>query len=209
MSHKHINISTLRLDVEGEFIAKLKLLTVYFESRMNGATAHQMQKSSAEGRRYKLNYGVSLGDMRVMAEEIKRDEKVVLGIMDYDNLWSSDIREAMLLALLMVPNEEVTVDRIERWVGEIHTNEMADMLPFLMGWRVGDGRAMVEQAVNRYEESGVLQRIAYTNLVGRLVSRGKVERGDEMVKRYMERLATESIEEANSIMFLRNMVEVE
>lgn len=209
MSHKHINISTLQLDLESEFIAKLKILTTYFESRMNGAIAHQMQQSAIEGRRYRLNYGVSLVDMRALAQDIATEEKVVLSGVDYDNLWNTDIREAMLLALLLIPEENITVERIEMWVNSIHTNEMADMLPFLVGWKVSDSMGMIARAAALYEESGVLQRVAYTNIIGRLVSRGKVAPKDSAVQSYVKNLAKDTLEEAESVAFLHNMIERE
>ncbi|MCQ2237443.1 MAG: DNA alkylation repair protein [Bacteroidales bacterium] len=209
MSHKHINISTLQLDLESEFIAKLKILTTYFESRMNGAIAHQMQQSSVDGRRYKLNYGVSLVDMRALAKEIAAEDKIALSCMDYDNLWNTDIREAMLLALLLIPEEYVTVERLEKWVKSIHTNEMADMLPFLAGWKVSDSIAMVEKAAALYDGAGVLQRVAYTNIVGRLVGRGRVDPKGSAVQGYVKNLTKDSIEEAGSVAFLRNMIDRE
>lgn len=206
MLHKHINISTLQLDLESEFIAKLKLITSYFESRMNGATAHQMQSSAPADQKYKLNYGISLGDMRSLAQEIRADENISLSSSDYDNLWNTDIREAMLLALILIPENLISPERINAWISSIHTQEMAEMLPFLTAWRTPSPDSLLSSISASLKSTYTLQHIAYTYTVGRLIQHSRVSRNDISVSALTTSLSALLPQASPSILFLQSQL---
>lgn len=208
MNHKHINISTLQLDIEQEFLAKLKLLTPYFESRMNGATAHQMQSIAPSNQMYKLNYGISLGDMKLLAESIKLVNIINLTSVDYDKLWSTNIREAMLLALLNTPENLITPERIEAWINSIPTQEMAELLPFLFSWKSSDPHKTLSTAIDSYPTAPTIQRIAHTYTVGRLIQHNRLNPSSDNIQNYISLTTsnTPSPLEATSIAFLTNLL---
>ncbi|MCQ2201977.1 MAG: hypothetical protein MJZ27_07795 [Bacteroidales bacterium] len=208
MNHKHINISTLQLDVEQEFLAKLKLLTPYFESRMNGATAHQMQSIAPADQKYKLNYGISLGDMKLLAESIKSVNIINFTRVDYDKLWCTNIREAMLLALLNTPENLITPDRISSWIASTPTQEMAELLPFLFSWKSTDPEKTLSLAINSYPTSPTIQRIAYTYTIGRLIQHNKLNPSSNDIQSYISltKSNTPAPQEATSINFLTNIL---
>lgn len=214
MLHKHINISTLQLDLESEFIAKLKLITSYFESRMNGATAHQMQSSAPADQKYRLNYGISLGDMKLLAQSIKADENISLSNADYDNLWNTDIREAMLLALILIPEHLITPQRILNWISATHTTEMSEMLPFLTAWKTTDPSQLLTSITSTLspEKPTTLQSpshihlIAYAYTLGRLLQHNRIPRTDNSVTTLASFLLPILPQQSSSTLFLHSQL---
>lgn len=208
MNHKHINISSLQLDVEQEFLSKLKLLTPYFESRMNGATAHQMQSITPSEQRYTLNYGISLGDMKILAQTINEVNSINFTSIDYDSLWNTNIREAMLLALLNIDESLITPERISSWISSVLTQEMAELLPFLCSWKSTEPEKTLSIAINSYPTATTIQRIAHTYTIGRLIQHNRLSPSSNSTQNYISltKSNTPTPQEATSISFLSNIL---
>ena len=100
---------------------KIKEIKQSFRLRMNGAASQSMR---TKGVGYKLNWGVSLPDLKEMAAAYDKNYSLAVG------LWKEDIRECKILATLLMPVEEMTPDLVELWMEETPTQEMAELAVF-------------------------------------------------------------------------------
>ena len=71
---------------------------------------------------YKLVFGVELPRLLEISKEFAPDLKLAL------ELWNENIRECKILAVLLLPDGEMTADLAEIWVSEIPTAEIAQIL---------------------------------------------------------------------------------
>ncbi len=88
---------------------------------MDGVTARSLR---AKGCPYKLIWGVSQEHLRDIAREHVASHATAIG------LWKRDVRESKLLATLLMPAEEMTIDEARAWVADVLTTELAEMLVF-------------------------------------------------------------------------------
>ncbi len=92
-----------------------------FRQYMNGITA---QSLSDKGCKYKISWGVSQQHLQEMASEYGKDKELAL------ELWKSQVRECRLLAQMIMPPEEMTIEMARKWMQESHTRELKEMLVF-------------------------------------------------------------------------------
>lgn len=86
---------------------------------MNGVLSAKMREA---GMPYKLVFGVELPRLLEISKEFAPDLKLAL------ELWNENIRECKILAVLLLPDGEMTADLAEIWVSEIPTAEIAQIL---------------------------------------------------------------------------------
>lgn len=86
---------------------------------MNGVLSSKMREA---GMPYKLVFGVELPRLLEISKEFAPDLKLAL------ELWNENIRECKILAVLLLPDGEMTADLAEIWVSEIPTAEIAQIL---------------------------------------------------------------------------------
>jgi len=86
---------------------------------MNGIVSAKMR---AAGMPYKLVFGVELPRLSDIAREFSPDKELAVC------LWNENIRECKILATLLLPHEEMTVEQAEIWTDELTTDEMAQIL---------------------------------------------------------------------------------
>lgn len=67
-------------------------------------------------------FGVKLGDLRVIAKRIKANPKLAL------ELWATGNLDAMLLATLLMKPKELTAEQLDAMVREVTTQQLADWL---------------------------------------------------------------------------------
>lgn len=84
---------------------------------MNGIVSASMR---AKGINYKLNFGVSLPQLKVIAKEFHPDELLA------QTLWGEDVRELKILATMLYPPEKFTQEQANLWVNDIRYTEMAE-----------------------------------------------------------------------------------
>lgn len=94
-----------------------------FRTRMNGIVSENMRN---KGVGYHVNWGISLMHLREMATEYEKDLHVAL------ELWKDNVRESKIMALLLMPAEEFTMDLAEVWIESLPTQEMAEMAAMLL-----------------------------------------------------------------------------
>ena len=179
MAHSHIDVTSLQLDLTEEIKEKLHQLCRLFQSRMNGATAEQMRLCYGESKNYTANDGVALSDIKDIAEFIRNsnDEKLSFkSEVEFSLLWRSGIREAMLIALLLVPNKMITPSLIVKWMRSIPTLEMAEMLPFLTGWKTEKPDETIKEALKL--PATAIRNTCINYLMGRFLQHGKALKRD-------------------------------
>ncbi|MCR5695667.1 MAG: DNA alkylation repair protein [Marinilabiliaceae bacterium] len=133
------NINSSNTD-DCNFDSKLRELKFIFHSRMNGEASMQMKRLNAV---YKINYGVSLPHLKEIAHE------VIFSPEECDKLWTTNIREAMLVACIQLPDAEATVEKMLRWSADVATADMAELASFLLFYRTHELTAFCEALVKR------------------------------------------------------------
>jgi 3-methyladenine DNA glycosylase AlkD len=88
-----------------------------FKKRMNGETVRQMEE---RGLVYEQNYGISWLHLKEMAKGLPHEWDLA------NRLWHRPIRETMLLATLIVPLEEITIERGKEWATRIVNSELVE-----------------------------------------------------------------------------------
>lgn len=83
-------------------------------SAMNGVAAQSLRQS---GSAYRLVYGVDLPRLRSIAADYSADRRLALA------LWNDNIRETRMLAVLLFPPDEFTVDMADLWVDSLRREE--------------------------------------------------------------------------------------
>lgn len=85
--------------------------------RKNGDVSTSMKRQGIE---YKLNWGVSVVELRELAKEIKPDHLLAL------KLWNKQWRETMILATLLDEPEKVTEEQMDFWTKSFENREIAE-----------------------------------------------------------------------------------
>lgn len=99
-------------DLSRKIIKKIKI-------HQDGEVSSKMKRN---GIVYKINYGVSIIYLRKIAQQYANNTKLAL------RLWSSDIREAKIIAILIAnPVDKEITDNLHRMVNEIEHFEIAEL----------------------------------------------------------------------------------
>lgn len=96
---------------------KLKEIKQSFRLLMNGAAAKSMRDMGLE---YHLNWGVSLPDLKNMAQRYGKDYSLAAA------LWKEEIRECKVLATMIMPHGQMTADLAEIWLEQTRSPEIAE-----------------------------------------------------------------------------------
>ncbi len=135
----NLNINSSNTD-NYDYDAKLRDLKFLFHSRMNGEASNQMMRLNSV---YKINYGVSLLHLKEIAHEI------LFSASECEQLWSTNIREAMLVACIQLPDAEATVEKMLRWSADVATADMAELASFLLFHKTADLREFSQALIER------------------------------------------------------------
>jgi len=88
------------------------------KTKKNGDVADLMKK---KGVTYKLNWGVSLVELRQMAAQFEPDHLLAL------KLWNKQWRETMILATLLDEPAKVTEEQMDFWTKSFENTEIAEI----------------------------------------------------------------------------------
>ncbi len=135
---------------------KVRQIKRSFRLFMNGDASRSMREKGLE---YKLNWGISLVQLKQMSKEYGKDFELAKRLFD-DN-----VRECKILATLVLPVELMDRTLADEWLGKINTGEMAEIcvmnvfskLPFA-----------VEMACDWIGSAESLHRVCAYNLLSRL-----------------------------------------
>lgn len=92
-------------------------------SGMNGILSARMREA---GMPFRLIFGVELPRLGNIAEEFYGNEELA------EHLWSQDIRETKLLAIMIIPPELFTKEKANRWAETMITAEEAQVLAMVL-----------------------------------------------------------------------------
>lgn len=153
--------------MEQEIKQKLNKIKQGFRLFMSGPTSQSMRE---KGVSYKLNWGVSFSDLKVMAQEYGKDKALAI------ELWKENIRECQILATLIMPADEFPREIAEIWMEQVTAPEQATMLAFNLLQDVDYAPELAYQWIAA--DKPLYEICAYT-LLGRLFQKGMTpnERG--------------------------------
>ena len=113
---------TYKLKRMNEAINKqIKQIKQSFRLMMNGEASRSMREKGVE---YKLNWGVTLPQLKQMASQYEKNYELAV------ELWKEDIRECKILATLLMPSKEMPEEVAEIWMEQTQSQEMAEMEAF-------------------------------------------------------------------------------
>jgi len=100
-----------------ELHEEIKMIRVELRSIMNGVTAASMRE---KGVHYKINFGASVPDIQRIASQHQLNAKLA------QMLWNEDIREFKILATMLQPAKEFTIEQAINWINVIPYLEIAE-----------------------------------------------------------------------------------
>lgn len=89
-----------------------------FRLGMNGVISTSLRN---KGMDYKIIFGLSLPQLRRLAEKYQQNKEVA------SKLWNENIRESKLLASMIYPYNEMDIEEAKRWIEDIRYPEVADI----------------------------------------------------------------------------------
>lgn len=101
--------------------SQVKEIKQSFRLMMDGAVAQSMRN---KGLGYKLNWGVTLPRLREKADEIGKNYDLAIA------LFKEDVRECQILAMMVMPPDEVLPEVIDIWMEQISSQEIAEQAAF-------------------------------------------------------------------------------
>ncbi|NDV82751.1 DNA alkylation repair protein [Bacteroides sp. 51] len=101
-----------------ELSEKLKDIRTQLRLGMNGVVSQSMRE---KGLVYKLNFGVELPRIKVIAANYEKDHALAQA------LWKEDIREFKILAAMLQPIESFYHEIADIWVEDIRNIEIAEL----------------------------------------------------------------------------------
>ena len=103
---------------------------------MNGIVSASMRQKGVE---YKLNFGVSIPEIKAIATAYQPNEELAQW------LWSQDVREHKILATILYPHEAFTKEQAENWAGDIRHQEIAELFCINLLQHLAFAKELAEQ----------------------------------------------------------------
>lgn len=163
---------------------KLKAIKRSFFLRMDGTASRSMREKGLD---YKINWGVSIPDLRQMAAQYGKDYALAIA------LWKEDIRECKILATMIMPPEEMLPEIVELWMEQTPSQEIAEMAAFNLYQHLDYAPVMAFQWIAGDNE---MEQICGYNLLSRLFMKGQEpnERGiQELLDQALTALQSPSV----------------
>lgn len=155
---------------------QLKEIKKRFFLMMNGITSRSMRDKGLE---YKINWGVEVPKLKVMASEYGKNYDLAVA------LWKEDIRECKILAVMMMPPEKMEADLIQLWIEQMPSQEIAELSALYLFQHVGD--------VSEHAFVWIASGIAVRQICGYCVLARRFMRGEEPNERDINELVDQSL----------------
>ncbi|MCU4163197.1 DNA alkylation repair protein [Carboxylicivirga caseinilyticus] len=123
-----------------ELDSELESIINRIRLRMNGTTVGQME---GRGIRYRVNYGVGFPHLKELASMHRSDYTLA------ERLWHKEIRETMLLAAMLVPAKEMTIERCRDWAALINNIDLVERTSMLLWGQL----PIADELVNEWREA--------------------------------------------------------
>jgi len=135
---------------------KLKQIRTRLRLAMNGVVSTSMREKGVD---YKLNFGVSLPKIKEIAASFEKEALLA------ETLWQQDVREMKILATLLYPIEEFTIEIADRWGQEVRNQEIAEQYVFNLLQELPFAETLAARWIYKDEEFlSVLGFLLYTRL---------------------------------------------
>ena len=131
-----------------------------FRSAMNGPVSQSMRD---KGTLYKLNWGVALPKLREMAQQYTPSYELAI------ELWKEPIRECKLMALMLMPPEDMPMEVVDIWMEQTHTQELAEVAAVQLYQHLSYAPLL---AFKWMASADALPQITAYTLLGRLFMKG-------------------------------------
>ena len=156
---------------------KYQQLLKVIKLRQSGEVSEAMNQ---QGLIYKLNWGVSLLDLRDIAKSYEHDHLLAL------KLWNKQWRETMILATLLDEPDEVSEEQMDFWTKSFENSEIAEQTSTNL-WV--NSRFAFVKSLEWCRGKKHLVRFSGVHLMGRLAITEK-NAIDEMFESFFEELPT-------------------
>ncbi len=124
---------------------------------MNGATSAQMEE---RGIKYRINYGVSIPHLKQLAKRIPVSYELA------ERLWFMEIRETMILAAIIVPEDTMSLERCLEWSEKVINVDILERSAMFLWSRIALSEVCAFRWLN--ESSGIKKALAFYT-IGRMV----------------------------------------
>lgn len=176
-------------DTEKKFQRIISLI----KSRKNGEVADLM---NSKGINFKMNWGVSIIDLRDIAGEFKSDHLLAL------KLWNKQWRETMILGTLIDNPKEVTEEQIDYWTKSFENTEIAEQASSNLWFKT---KFAFVKALEWCRGKKHLVRYTGLHLIGRLALADN-SAIDEMFEPFFEELPTLAKDNKLNTAFYRTVI---
>lgn len=156
---------------------KLKEIKKSFFLRMDGTASRSMREKGLD---YKINWGVSIPDLRKMADEYGKDYALAI------ELWKENIRECKILATMMMPPEQMLPEIVELWMEQTSSQEIAEMAAFNLYQYLEYAPVLAFQWIAGDNE---MEQICGYNLLARLFMKGQ-EPNERGIQEFLDQALT-------------------
>lgn len=160
-------------DTEKQFQQLLKVVKL----RQSGEVSEAMNQ---QGITYKLNWGVSLLDLREIAKSFKPNHLLAL------KLWNKQWRETMILATLLDEPDKLTEEQMDFWTKSFENTEIAEQASTNLWVK---SKFAFAKALEWCRGKKHLVRFTGVHLIGRLAITEK-NAIDEMFESFFDELPT-------------------
>ena len=156
---------------------KLKEIKKSFFLRMDGTASRSMREKGLD---YKINWGVSIPDLRKMADEYGKDYALAI------ELWKENIRECKILATMMMPPEQMLPEIVELWMEQTSSQEIAEVAAFNLYQHLEYAPVLAFQWIAGDNE---MEQICGYNLLARLFMKGQ-EPNERGIQEFLDQALT-------------------
>ncbi len=136
----------------------LKSIRVDLRQSMNGDVSKNMRD---KGLNYKINFGIDIIRLRTLASRHQPNADLA------SLLWQQQPRELKIMATMLYPSTEFTIEEANKWISEIPTHEIREQLCMNLLQNVGFADKLVSQYISSSDNEE--ERITGFWLLSRLV----------------------------------------
>ncbi|MDD6507442.1 MAG: DNA alkylation repair protein [Prevotellaceae bacterium] len=144
---------------------------------MNGPVSQSMRD---KGTLYKLNWGVALPKLREMAQQYTPSYELAI------ELWKEPIRECKLMALMLMPPEDMPMEVVDIWMEQTHTQELAEVAAVQLYQHLSYAPLL---AFKWMASADALPQITAYTLLGRLFMKG-MEPNERGINEFLDQAIT-------------------
>ena len=160
-----------------EIHEQIKQIKRSFRSAMNGPVSQSMRD---KGTLYKLNWGVALLKLREMAQQYTPSYELAI------ELWKEPIRECKLMALMLMPPEDMPMEVVDIWMEQTHTQELAEVAAVQLYQHLSYAPLL---AFKWMASADALPQITAYTLLGRLFMKG-MEPNERGINEFLDQAIT-------------------